>query len=331
MPAIIAAGPLIGAAVGAIGIGTSLYQQKEAQDKAKEQAEAAQRASQERARLSAFGPQPGVPQARNLATGGGFTGPTTVQHPLYSFTEPRLQGVSDYLSTNLQRMQEGKYPAYLSEALPTMRKGMERGLQETYYGGGLKGPGLFEQARSTGAAMGMGPQPTLARENKVMMQYATDAASIDEFLTKMGVDVMREEAGRIPYMAMQMPQGPPVSVFGPQPIAGFPGVPQDWSGAYQTAEAAPWLAGAGGQGGWDLGGIMSDVSNLFGDRDPYPGYTGFTPPYLDPSYSAPTFGGTGGQVYGSQQFGTTWSPFVDPTQVGTDWGSPAPWEVHRFQ
>ena len=53
------------------------------------------------------------------------SGPSVVTMPEYSFTEPRLKLTSDFISQNIERMMEGKYPAYYEEATPHIRRSMQ--------------------------------------------------------------------------------------------------------------------------------------------------------------------------------------------------------------
>ena len=147
----------------------------------------------------------------------GVTQPQVVTMPQYSFTEPRLNQTSDFISQNIQRMSEGKLPAYLDKAMPSMRNNMARQNRSTYFGSpGQGGPGVLDAVKSAGAATGIGPKATMMQTNKALYDYGTREKEIDEYLTKLGVDVMQEDAYRFPSMSMQMPKGPDAQIVGGQ-------------------------------------------------------------------------------------------------------------------
>jgi len=235
---------------------------------------------------------------------GGSSGITPyqfVQYPEYGFTQPRLQQTSDFLSQNIQRMSEGKYPAYYEEALPTLRKGMADPLRETYFGGqGMRGPSVMSQVRSTGAALGTGPKATLARENKALYDYGTKSQEIDQYLTKLGVDIMQRDAYTFPALSMQLPRGPEGQVVGGQPY----NVPDYRGNAMNSI-----MQSLGGMEPGSLGNL-DWLGNLFQQQTmaaPWENFTGGRPDYFDPAFHAPEFGPgsygfnpTGGDWYGDR-------------------------------
>lgn len=139
----------------------------------------------------------------------GVTGPQVVTLPQYSFTEPRLKLTSDFISSNLQNLSEGKFPTYYQNAMPTLRKNMSQGLRDTYFGSqGMQGPGVLQQVRDTGAALGTGAKAVVARENKALFDYASKETQIDEYLVKLGVDIAQNDARTFSQLSIGMPQGP---------------------------------------------------------------------------------------------------------------------------
>jgi len=144
--------------------------------------------------------------------------PEVITLPQYSFTEPRLGLTSDFISQNIERMMQGKFPAYYEEAIPQLREMQQRPLQQAYFGGGAArpyGPSVMDAVREAGAATGIGPKPTMAYTNKALSRYEDKMRSIDEFITKMGVDIMQEDAYRFPMISSQMPKGPDVAISSP--------------------------------------------------------------------------------------------------------------------
>jgi hypothetical protein len=128
--------------------------------------------------------------------------------PQYSFTEPRLQLTNDFITQNLQRLQEGKYPVYYENALPTIRGNLARPLQETYYGRRGERSGLLQNAYEVGSITGLGPSQTAGLVNKQLLDYATKEKQIDEYLTKLGVDIMQSDSINFMNASMAMPKGP---------------------------------------------------------------------------------------------------------------------------
>ena len=174
--------------------------------------------------------------------GGGASGqfgPSVISPPQYSFTEPRMRLTSDFISDNIERMGRGEYPSYYGKALPQLRENQSRQLRDTYFGGqGLRGNSVMSQIRATGAALGTGPKGVISRENKALADYADKETAIDEYLTKLGVDIMQTDAQRFPDLAMRMPMGPGMSV---QPGAAYQ-VPQkeDYMGKAMASMAKSW-------------------------------------------------------------------------------------------
>lgn len=147
----------------------------------------------------------------------GVTGPQVVTLPQYSFTEPRLKLTSDFISGNLQNLSEGKFPTYYQNAMPTLKKNMSTALRDTYFGSqGMQGPGILQQVRDTGAALGTGAKAVVARENKALYDYAAKETQIDEYLVKLGVDIAQNDARTFTQLSIGMPQGPSAVVLGGQ-------------------------------------------------------------------------------------------------------------------
>lgn len=151
------------------------------------------------------------------------TGYDVVTMPQYSFTEPRMKLTSDFYTQNIERLMRGEYPTYYDT------KGIGEGLKQEAYKTAFGRPGertgTAQMAMETGALTGMGGAATGAQVSKVYKDYAERSSAIDTFLAKLGVDVSREAAGRIPYMSQMMPRGPDAQIVtygrgqAPQPSA----------------------------------------------------------------------------------------------------------------
>ena len=165
--------------------------------------------------------------------GGGDSGMEQgydiVTMPQYSFTEPRLRLVSDYLTQNIQRMAEGKFPVWWDKLSPIIKEGLMRNLQETYYGKpGERETGLIQQPFETAAIKDLGPKTAWAGARKVTSEYADKAKAIDEYMASLGVDIMSQGEGRYLTGGIQMPKGPDAAIV------------NRMGGVYGT-QGTPWL------------------------------------------------------------------------------------------
>lgn len=218
----------------------------------------------------------------------GVTGPQVITLPQYSFTEPRLQTTSDFISNNIDRMNRGEYPTYYQNALPTLRENMSRPLRETYYGRPGERTGAINAAMETGSITGIGPRTANAQATKQIRDYTDKESAIDEYLTKMGVDIMSQDAYRFPQLSMSMPKGPDATVL-PGQSYSIPESPDYLGTAISTfASAAPYLFGGQGGAGQDPN-MPIDIGG--GRTAPPPNYNyGFNPwsnsaqsPYTTPT------------------------------------------------
>lgn len=176
----------------------------------------------------------------NTGPGTGLVYPSVQVMPQYSFTEPRLQASSDFVQGNIERMGRGEYPSYFGNALPMLRENMSRPLYETYYGRPGERQGVLQGAYEAGAATGIGPRSTMGNVQKTLRDYATKEKEIDEYLTKLGVGIMHEDAARMPQLSSGMPKGPDAQL------------------------AYPTMFQAGGQAQPNLSGMGSSLAQLGG-------------------------------------------------------------------
>ena len=196
--------------------------------------------------------------------GGGDSGVEQgydiVTMPQYSFTEPRLRLVSDYLTQNIQRMAEGKFPVWWDKLSPIIKEGLMRNLQETYYGKpGERETGLIQQPFETAAIKDLGPKTAWAGARKVTSEYADKAKAIDEYMASLGVDIMSQGEGRYLTGGIQMPKGPDAAIV------------NRMGGVYGT-QGTPWLdlmgSSMGMLGGMDWGkssgGQPTNLQTLYG-------------------------------------------------------------------
>lgn len=189
----------------------------------------------------------------------GVTGPQVVQMPTYPWTEGLQKTSADFISQNIERMSEGKFPQYFEKASPQIREGMGRQLRETFYGSPMGGPGIMDTVRSAGAATGAGPASTIQQTNKAAQAYATKSQEIDEYMAKLGVGIMQKDAYSFPALAQNQAKGPDAKVIGGQ---GY-NIPPDTSmtDAFSgIAASLPWLMDQNQVGGNPQD--MNDYSGL---------------------------------------------------------------------
>lgn len=202
--------------------------------------------------------------SKNKGTPGGVQGPQVITMPQYSFTEPRLNLTSDFITQNLQNMMEGKLPAYYEAARPKMREAAGRDLKETYFGRPGERAGLTQMAQEVGASSGLGPKGTQAQVSKQFKDYSRKEQQIDEFLTQLGVDVAREGAMAFPQMSTGMPAGPQSTVIGPYAYGGNEQPSQLGGFLGQIAGSLPSLMKQGGEG---ENPIQSLLASIFGGKN----------------------------------------------------------------
>lgn len=227
-------------------------------------------------------------QSGNNSSGSGGYDVTTM--PQYSFTEPRLQQTSDFVSSNLQRMSEGQLPAYYANARPQIRESMARPLRKTYYGTAGNRTGLVQDAISAGTLTGLKGKAALTPAMKVMQEYADKESAIDDYLAKMDAQIMERDAQLFPSLSMSMPAGPQSTTI---PFYQ-PGTSTD-STAYNQVIGA----GADALGQWinNLGSTKSQNYDYYASKGlatTPPAWAATTSQY--PGYYAPRSMG-GGSVY----------------------------------
>jgi hypothetical protein len=141
--------------------------------------------------------------------GGTYVQPNEfLQYPQYSYTEPRIRLTSDFVSDNIQNMAEGNFPSYYQKAYPKLRENLSRQNYQTYFGRPGQRTGAVQGAMEAGAMTGIGPKATNFQVNKQLQDYADKETAIDEYLTKLGVDITSSASVQFPQLSNQIPQGP---------------------------------------------------------------------------------------------------------------------------
>jgi hypothetical protein len=221
--------------------------------------------------------------------GGGYSGGGIVEFPQYPWTRPRLELTSDYITSGLQNLQEGKPPPYLQRYLPEIEADLQRGLKRTYLGRpGERSNSQVGIAQQTGAITGVGPKATQANVDKVMKDYAEKQQSIDAYINSIIVDTMRRDAVAFPQISSQQPIGPASTLVQPQQIPQRP----DYIGQSLNAiaGAVPWEDLFSGGAG--VGSQQNPANNPF-----LGGYTyGYGPSGTGVSYPQGAFDGGGNPI-----------------------------------
>jgi hypothetical protein len=133
--------------------------------------------------------------------------------PQFSFDEPSRRASSNFLVEQLQAVGRGELPQFFQNQVPLLRRGLDRGLRQTFFGQpGRRGEGLVSQAASLGALTGAGPRATTANVNKQFQNFSNQAQAIDEFIAQQGVNQASQVALNFPNLINQQRQGPSAQV-----------------------------------------------------------------------------------------------------------------------
>jgi len=158
---------------------------------------------------------------------GSSAGYNVQTMPQYSFTEPRLKLASDYVSQNISRMAEGKYPSYWDKLSPLIKGGLQSDLYRTYYGQPGNRTGSIQDAMSIGAMTGLKGKAAGAPANKQLMDYNNKSSSIDQYMASLGLNVMQQGEQTYLQGATSIPTGPNAQIV-PWQNSGTSGM--DYSG-----------------------------------------------------------------------------------------------------
>ncbi len=171
--------------------------------------------------------------------------------PQYSWTEPRLRLTSDYLTQNIERMGRGEMPVWWDKASKNLNQGMKKNLYETYYGRPGERTGVMQTAMQAGALGGVGPKGMVSNVRRASQDYASKSSQIDQYLTGLGADIMRQQEGMYLSESRSQPVGPPVATMGYQT-----------QGTPSTNPYTSLLSSMGGMMG--SGGLQGMLGGFFG-------------------------------------------------------------------
>jgi hypothetical protein len=221
--------------------------------------------------------------------------------PQYSFTEPRRRLMSDFVSDNITRAGRGEAPAYFDRAEPMMRRGLERGVQNTYFGRPGDRTGSVQGALEAGALAGTGSRPGTANVNKALQRYEEAGLGIEEFISKERMRSTEDSVKMSLYASNQMAAGPAaqyVSGQGPQTSEG----------------SMPWLSEIAGMMGQNAPAISDAIGGLFGGGGASGGWEGGD--IYKPGYQLPGEGNMPGGVAPADYYLNQTSASIAPQEGG---------------
>jgi hypothetical protein len=225
--------------------------------------------------------------------GGGIPGSIgqVVTLPTFDFTEPRFRALSEFVTENIQNIAEGGVPLFLERQLPTIRQGLERELQNTFFGiPGQREQAVIPQIESQAARLGTGGGTAVRQTERALDRFSQQSQRIDEFIAAQTLQGTQQTIGQLGAISQGIPQGPPSTVIG-----GFP------------PQSAPSQGGAIS----DIFGAIPDILGGIGDLFPSSGQTsGIGPRQISTSAGVGTrnFGAipineSGGQIVTSAGLG----------------------------
>jgi hypothetical protein len=135
-----------------------------------------------------------------------------------SYSEPRMRLTSDFITQNLQRIMEGKFPAWYEGISPLLKKQQQQGLNQAYYGDQFQ-PGILNQTAAYDAARGLGRGAAASKTYGSQLQkYSQQEKAIDDYISQLGYQSQETGAYQFPQLSMQLSQderswGTPVGMY----------------------------------------------------------------------------------------------------------------------
>lgn len=242
--------------------------------------------------------------------GVGMTPYKVINMPTYPWQGPTLKTAADFVQSGLRGLTEGELPQWWQKYSEPVRRGLRRGVEETFYGSQGLSPalGVMDQVRSAGAATGIGPKSTMAYTAKAMKDYMTKRQEIDEYLASKALSYGEQASFKYPWMAAQVGAiSPPAQVVGGEPY----NIP---------AQADPWL-----QGIEAISGVLPYMDMFGGQEESAVTTTDWAHPnYWEPRMKAPV-----GQSYEegmyNAQFPAYYSSNITPYNPEIPWEQVAPY------
>lgn len=170
---------------------------------------------------SIFGAVNAGKQKGQAGGGGGI-----YVHPEYSWTQPQLKAIADHNIQTISSIDQGGEPLYWSRAKKKIQAGLDRGVQQTFFGTQGYRQGSVQAGLEASSALGVGPKAGAANVNRTLQRYEDANKAIDEFIAKTGVDVTQDALKTSIYSGIQAPRGPEVTAYGGYGATAAPG--NDW-------------------------------------------------------------------------------------------------------
>jgi len=168
-----------------------------------------------------------------------------------SYSEPRMRLTSDFITQNLQRINEGKFPSWYEGISPLLKKQQQQGLNQAYYGDQFQ-PGILNQTAAYDAARGLGRGAAASKTYGSQLQkYSQQEKAIDDYISQLGYQAQETGAYQFPQLSMQLSQderawGSPVGMYQvPTQSNGWDSVS---SLLGNMAGAIPWASALGTTG-----------------------------------------------------------------------------------
>lgn len=174
------------------------------------------------------------------------------EQPSYGQTRDKLS--SDFVTQNLERIQQGKYPSWYEGISPLLREQQMKGLNEAYYGDRLS-PGILDTSRSEAVSRGLPSGAAGGRTYDVQLQkYAEGSKAIDDYISQLGYTAQQQGSEFFPQMANQQSAqerswATPISQY---MSGGYTPQQNNWDSASsafgQVGAMAPWIGGMANAG-----------------------------------------------------------------------------------
>jgi hypothetical protein len=213
-----------------------------------------------------------ISQQQAAKKAGGQTGGIAVtEMPKYSWTEPTQRLTADYVSQNIQRMNEGKNPAWYDKLAPQIQTGLQNQNYQNYFGTPGQRTGIVNQAVSGGAGAGLGAGATNRRKWTALQDYGNKSSLIDQYMATQNMNMMQQQSTEWPKIAAGLPAGPnsQASSYG----YSTPAAANPWGQLGNTVAGLPWenMLSSSGSKTPNTGnyGTMPNGSWGYGGNTPY--------------------------------------------------------------
>lgn len=183
----------------------------------------------------------GLGLAGDLWGGGGethYVEPHAVYLKDYPWYKPMAEAGAGYAQDTMTAARRGENAPWVDQYFPEIESGLEQQLYDQYFGASGYGPSAMDQARSAGAALGLGGASAMSPINKTQQDYQQKLYDLSKYIASKKLDINRQMLKDAQSYALSAKQGPRGIVVGGQTFE-TPGGPNPLS---QTAAMLPYLA-----------------------------------------------------------------------------------------